>query len=138
MLQKTKFSRPTKNGCRSRRVQRSCRRRSMRRHYECSLLTTIKASRLPVMPPPLHWLTCELPNLTLTAKRSVMESMDKIKLSKNFTFSQENMKDTLTAFKDNKSISDMAPTSSARLSSHTLAPSLALVLVSGGSRSTAS
>lgn len=73
-------------------------------------------------------------------------SMDKIKLPKNFTLSQENIKDTLAAFKANKSVAQvarevfqvMAPVSSAHPSAHTPTPSLAFVLVSGGSHSAAS
>lgn len=72
--------------------------------------------------------------------------MGNIKLPKNFTLSRESMKDTLTAFKANKSVVDVArevfqvatPTSSTRPSARTTTPSLALVLVSGGSRFAAS
>lgn len=72
--------------------------------------------------------------------------MDKTKLSKNFTLSQENIKDTLAAFKANKSIADetrevfQAATlvSSAHPSARTPAPSLALVLMSRGFRFAAS
>lgn len=72
--------------------------------------------------------------------------MDKIKFSKNFTLSRENLKDTLVAFRANKSVADVAQevfhaatlTSSVWASTCTLVPSLALVLISGGSHSVAS
>lgn len=71
--------------------------------------------------------------------------MDKIKLPKNFTLSRENMKDTLAAFKTNKSISNVArevfqaaaSVSSILPSVHALTPSLALLPMLEGSYSTA-
>lgn len=66
--------------------------------------------------------------------------MGTIKLPKNFALSKKSTKETLVAFKANKSIADVirevfqatAPTSSVRHSTTTPAPSLALVLVSEG------
>ncbi|XP_043811992.1 nucleolin-like [Manihot esculenta] len=69
-----------------------------------------------------------------------------IKLPMNFTLSRECMKETTAAFKANMSIADVtrevfqasAPASSARCSTPTPTHSLALVPVSGGSRSATS
>lgn len=72
--------------------------------------------------------------------------MGTIKLPKNFTLTRESMKETLAAFKANKSVVDVtrevfqatAPAPLARHSTPTPTPSLALVWVLGGSRSVAS
>lgn len=70
--------------------------------------------------------------------------MDNLKLLKNFTLSWESMKATLDAFKTGKIVANVtwevfqvvAPTVANRTT--ILAPTLALVLVAGGSRSAAS
>lgn len=71
--------------------------------------------------------------------------MDKIKFSKNFTLSKDNLKETLLAFRVNKFVTNVTwevfhvatPLSSMWPFARSLAPSLALVPTSGGSRSAA-